>query len=126
MCIPDDKYIYFIDAGDGYKLKRISQSRSDTETVTIVNERISTYNIGSNFIYFQIDDEEGKLCRIKKNNVDEEYEVITTGHYNNINVTSKYVYFYKMDVDNEIYRIPTTGSPNVKRLSEILGKSLYK
>lgn len=120
MCIPDGRYLYFIDAADGYKLKRTSATSSKSEAETIIDERIATYNVASNYIYFQIDDEEGKLCRISKNKLDEDYEIITTGHYSDINVTSKYIYFYKLKSDTEVYRAKTSGTPIVEKLSDVL------
>jgi len=126
MCIPDGHYLYFLDADDGYKLKRTSSSSSKSEAETVISERVATYNVSSNYIYFQIDDDKGKLCRIGKNKIGEEYDVITTGHYEKINVTSKFVYFYKVNNDTDAYRVPTTGAAKIEKLSEVFDMSIYK
>lgn len=118
-CIVDDNELYFIDAEDNYKLKKTGAS-STRSVETVLNERISTYNIDSNYIYFQIDDQEnGMLCRIKKDG-GSEYEIIAKGNYDNINVTSKYIYFHNIKNESEIYRAPTNGPVIAQKLSEVL------
>lgn len=125
MCIPDGSDLYFIDTEDDYKLKCIGTS-SKKEAKTIINQRISTYNIDKNYIYFQIDDEnEGMLCRMRKTD-SSDYDIIAEGHYNNINVTSKYIYFYKLNEETNAYRTPASGAINVQKLSEVFDMSLYK
>lgn len=118
MCIPDGRDLYFIDADNNYALKKTNTSRSNNEAELVINEKIATYNVDSNYIYFQIDDKEGKLCRMKKNSDSSEYEVITTGHYEKINITSKHVYFYRVNDDSNVYYIPKSGPANVGKLSE--------
>lgn len=126
MCIPDGHDLYYIDADDNYKLKKINTTATVKTPETVINQRISTYNIDSNYIYFQVDDEQnGMLCRMKKND-NTDYDIIAEGHYEKINTTSRYIYFYKLKETSDAYRTPANGAVHVEKLSDVFDLSIYK
>lgn len=102
------EYIYYMDPTDNYTIKRMNNDGS--ESIVLVNERCSTYNITNSgkYLYYQVDDlQNSKICRINLNTM--ESEVLLKGHYKQIHVTENHVYFKDFDNKNT-YIISADGS----------------
>lgn len=110
--------LFYIDLDNNYALMKAKLS-NPSEAVTLVDERISTYNVTTTYVYFQIDDgSNSKLCRIRKDASANEYEVVAEGNYEQINVTSKYVYFNEFQQRLSTFRTPVNGPVHVQRFSD--------
>ncbi len=103
----DNDNIYFLDCEANYSLVRLS--RSQTEPVTVVSDRIESYNVYGDTIFFQRNNLNGDaaLCRVGTDGSN--YQVITEGNCTNINVTSDYVYFSRVGQEGTFYRMPVNG-----------------
>ncbi|BBF41573.1 hypothetical protein lbkm_0253 [Lachnospiraceae bacterium KM106-2] len=103
MPILTDRYLYYIDAGDNYKIKRAKTDGSDPET--LVDKRCSTYNLSQNekYLYCQVDNQTDNGIY----SVDTTSNTLTpimSGNYCNINVTSHYVFFQGFN-QNQYYKL---------------------
>lgn len=103
----DNENIYFLDCENNYSLVRLS--RSQTEPVTIVGDRIEYYNVYGNTIYFQRNNLDGDAAFCSVSTDGSNYQVILEGNYTNINVTSQYVYFSEMGDEDTVYQMPLGG-----------------
>lgn len=107
----DNENIYFLDCEQNYSLVKLSRSQS--EPVRIVSDRIESYNVYGNLIYFQKNNLDGDaaLCCVRTDGSN--YKVIREGNFTNINVTSQYVYFSEAGKEGSIYMTPTGGNGSV-------------
>lgn len=112
--IYSDGYLFYLDLNDDYKLKRYSFT--DGECITLVNERIDTYNLYNSIIYYQTCNEENyQLRRIYTDGTGD--ETVCDGVFKNIQITSEYVYFTEFGSDVPIYQTSTYGAVNISTFS---------
>lgn len=100
--------LYFIDAGDDYKLKRASMSSGETQVIS--SERCINYNTDGMVIYFEVENSPSGAfglyrCDVNGNNLVR----ITEQACKNINITSEYTYFNYFADESVWQRVPTNG-----------------
>lgn len=103
----DNENIYFLDCLNNYSLVKLSRSQS--EPVPVVNDRIECYNVYGNTIYFQKNNLNGDAAFCSVSTDGSNYRVILEGNYTNINVTSQYVYFSEAGDEDTVYQMPLGG-----------------
>ena len=89
-------YLYFLDMGENYSLKRMLLSGGNVETV--ISNRLATYNVAENGdIFCQVDngtDENGLYYLASGTRT---LQLMQQGNYNYLNLTSKYLFFEEFD-----------------------------
>lgn len=115
------EYIYYIDQSNNYSLNRMY--KDGTDRVTLVDDRISTYNITNSgkYLYYQVDDmENSKICRMDLTTM--ETEVLMNGYFKQIHVTNSFVFFkdfnnintYILNADGSS-KLSTFNPPNLSQ-----------
>lgn len=99
-----DEYLYFLDMDRNYALTRTGLDGSDP--VTLVNDRVFTYNISPSgkYIYYQVDDKENSRLSML-NTETGKASTIMEGNYNSIHITSNYVFFTDFS-NGSVYVMP--------------------
>lgn len=111
FCTVFDNYLYFLDLENNYALTRCGLDGSNP--VTMVENRISTYNISlsGKYIYYQVDDGESNgLYRL--NTESHETHLIQSGNFHSIHVSSDWVFFLEFG-SNLCYVLSSGESSNV-------------
>lgn len=89
-------YLYFLDMGENYILKRMLLSGGNVETV--INTRLATYNVTENGdIFCQVDDGTDGNGLYYLASGTGSLQLIQQGNFNYLNLTSKYLFFEEFD-----------------------------
>lgn len=108
--IYQDRYVYYMDISNDYRLCRYSFADDVIEILT--NERIDTFNVYGNVIYYQVSSKDAPA--LKRMNIDgSAQELVREGIYENINITSHNVYFNSFSEPTPVYKTSTYGPINV-------------
>lgn len=106
-----DKYIFYINESDNYKLYRMNLDGTDNKSINYYNS-IYKYVIYDNYIYYQNSTDNGKIYRM---NLDggENKKILDDIGVSNLNVTENYIY-YIIGSDSlysgKLYRVNRDGS----------------
>ena len=105
--VATDKYIYFLSLENNYSIVRINRDGSNPKT--IVDERVSFFNISSSgkYLYYQVDGgDKNRLCKLNLETL--KSKTLLEGDYNSIHVTSNYVFFQEFD-SKKMYRLSVSN-----------------
>ncbi len=100
--------LYYIDVGDGYKLKKVLLSGGEPQIIS--SEHCINYNTDGNVVYFEVENSPSGAFGLYRCDVNGENLVqISDQACKNINITSEYTYFAYFLNDSIWYRVPTQG-----------------
>lgn len=116
ICIGDT--LYFIDAEDGYSLKRIRLSEGEAQIIT--SEHCINYNTDGVTVYFEVENSPSGAFGLYRCDADgADLVQISNQACKYINMTSDYTYFTFFTDDSAWYRVPTRGDVTVELFEEI-------
>lgn len=110
ICIED--YVYYVDPGNDYQLRRYSLSGQYIEVLT--QDKVESYNIGSGIIYYTTMGDNPCLKMMYADGSSP--YVIANGVFSDINMTSQYVYVRSYYEPGKIYHAPL-GSTGLEEFS---------
>lgn len=106
-----DKYIYYMDPSDDYKIYRMNLDGS--QPTLLVDKRCSTYNITNSgyYLYYQVDDTQNNgIYRLNLKTMEEKR--LSSGDYKQIHITKNYVFFKDFENINT-YMVEADGYPDI-------------
>lgn len=111
ICMGD--VLYFIDIGDGYKLKRVFLSTGEVQLIS--SEHCINYNTNGNVVYFEVENSPSGAFGLYRCNIDgSDLVQISNQACKDINITSTYTYFTYFSNDSIWYRLPTQGEVQIE------------
>jgi hypothetical protein len=108
--IYDNGYLYYMDIGNNYCLRRLSLADGTIET--LVTERVEAYNVAYGTIIYQNYSTTNPVLT-KMNDDGSEPVVIAQGNFTKINFTSQYAYFRAFGDDTMTFKVRLAGEPTV-------------
>ena len=116
--------VYFANAYDGGRM--YSMNTDETDLVRLGDSRVSSINVGGNYLYYYMDSAGGgtglgfvvRTYGVYRSRLDgSNPEVVAEGNYENIQLTSSYAYFNAFGQEIPVYHTPLNGPINVTTFS---------